>query len=305
MGNPGFVHAVRADGTEVPVEASISHVRTPGGELYTAVLRDITERLRVEEEIRSLNRDLEKRVAERTDALTEANRQLSALVRELEAFSYSVSHDLRAPLRAIGGFSRMVVEDEGERLTADGRRVLDVVERNARRMGQLIDDLLALARINRSELERRPTDLAALAADVVAELAVAYPGARVDIGALPRIEVDPTLARQALLNVVGNALKYSGRVPEPRVEIGWDAGLRAIRVKDNGVGFDMRFASKLFGMFQRLHSDPQYEGTGVGLAIVKRVVERHGGRVWAQSAEGEGATFYLAFGADDPAAAPA
>ncbi len=304
MAQLGHVWALRADGTEVPVEASISHVRTQGGVLYTAVLRDITERLRVEAEIRDLNRDLEQRVAERTDALTEANRQLSSLVKELEAFSYSVSHDLRAPLRAIGGFSRMVVEDEGERLSADGRRKLDVVERNAARMGQLIDDLLALARINRSELERRPTDLAALAADVAAELAGAHPQARVDIAALPRVEVDPTLVRQALLNLVGNALKYSAKMPEPRVEVGWDAERRALRVKDNGIGFDMRYAGKLFGMFQRLHADPQYEGTGVGLAIVKRVVERHGGRAWAQSAPGEGAAFFVSFEPDAGPAAP-
>lgn len=179
--------------------------------------------------------------------------------------------------------------------------MLDVVERNARRMGQLIDDLLALARINRSELERRPTDLRAMAHDVAAELAQAYPGARVEVGALPRLEADATLARQALFNLVGNALKYSAKVADPRVEVSWDAAQRALCVKDNGIGFDMQYADKLFGMFQRLHADPQYEGTGVGLAIVKRIAERHGGRAWACSAPGDGAAFYLSLEPDSGA----
>lgn len=232
---------------------------------------DITARKNDEAAQRDVNRELERRVDERTAALQGA-------IRELEAFSYSVSHDLRAPLRAIGAFSRMVVEDEGGRLSDEGRRKLGVVEANARRMGMLVDDLLQLARVNRIELRRQPLDMATLAASVAAELGALHPRAQIAIAPLPEASGDAVLVRQALANLVDNALKYSARVKAPRVDIGWDGAAGAWFVRDNGVGFDLSHARKLFNPFERLHGDQGFEGTGIGLAIVRRVAERHGGR---------------------------
>jgi PAS domain S-box-containing protein len=250
---------------------------------------DITQRKRDEAALQDVNRELERRVGERTAAL-------SAAIRELEAFSYSVSHDLRAPLRAMGSFARMVVEDEGARLSEEGRRKLGVVESNARRMGMLVDDLLQLARVNRSELRSERLDLAALAASVAGDLRPAYPQASISVGALPGGDGDPLLIRQALANLMDNALKYSGRATEPRVEVGWDGARGAWFVRDNGVGFDMRHATKLFNPFERLHTEQEFTGTGIGLAIVRRVIERHHGRVWAEAAPGAGACFYFTLG---------
>jgi PAS domain S-box-containing protein len=250
---------------------------------------DITAQRRVEAALRDLARDLERRVAERTA-------ELEAAIRELEAFSYSVSHDLRAPLRAIGSFARMVVEDEGGGLSAEGRRKLGVVEANARRMGELVDDLLQLARVNRSELKSEVLDMRSLAASIAGELSPLYPRSRIEIGALPPARGDPVLVRQALANLLDNALKYSSRASEPRVELGWDGAARAWAVRDNGVGFAMEHAKKLFRAFERLHDEREFPGTGIGLAIVRRVIERHGGRVWAESAPGTGAAFYFTLG---------
>ncbi len=252
-----------------------------------AIAEDITERQTAQREIRRLNDSLERRA-----------RELEAVNGELEAFSYSVSHDLRAPLRAINGFALMLAEDHAERLDDEGRRLLGVVRENAQRMGHLIDDLLALSRISRSASETTVVDMNAMVAGVVRELG---PGdgptpAEYRVDPLPPVRGEPALLRQVWMNLVGNALKYSGKRERPVVEIGSDVrdGKLVYWIKDNGAGFDMRYADKLFGVFQRLHRTDEFPGTGVGLAIVRRIVERHGGRVWAEGKADEGAVFHFA-----------
>jgi signal transduction histidine kinase len=238
--------------------------------------------------VRNHAAELEETVRRRTEALQAANQ-------ELEGFSYSVSHDLRAPLRAVDGYARMLEEDYAERLDEEGRRLLSVVRQSSTRMGQLIDDLLQFSRLGRQEPARQPVDMAGLAREVAAELKNGS-SASIEIGELPRATVDRALMRQVWANLVGNALKYSGKRDDARIEIGGrrDGGENVYWVRDNGVGFDMRYVDKLFGVFQRLHRSEEFEGTGVGLAIVQRVVGRHGGRVWAESKPGDGACFHFA-----------
>ncbi len=234
---------------------------------------------RLVERVRRHSEELEDRVRERTA--------------ELEAFSYSVSHDLRAPLRAVDGFAGLLEREHASQLDEEGRRLLAVVRGSAVRMGRLIDDLLNFSRVSRLEMAPAPLDMRALAAAVVAELSAQYPVAHVELGALPPAKGDHALLRQVFVNLVGNALKYSAKVAEPRIEIGGRAGdgENEYWVRDNGAGFDPRYAGKLFGVFQRLHGEDQFEGTGVGLAIVQRIVTRHGGRVRAAGELGKGATF--------------
>jgi PAS domain S-box-containing protein len=253
---------------------------------YRGVGRDVTEAVLAGEEIRRLNESLEQRVRERTA-------ELEAALRELESFSYSVSHDLRAPLRAIGGFAGLLAEDEAARLSDKGRQMLDVIQRSTERMGELIDALLKLARVSRTEIHRAPLDLREIARSAAEELRRAYPAAQLEVGELPAARGDAALVRQALVNLIDNALKYSAHVPVPRVEVGWSGRDGAYYVRDNGVGFDTAQAARLFIAFQRLHADAEFAGSGIGLAIVERVVLRHGGRVWAQSVPGAGATFYF------------
>jgi light-regulated signal transduction histidine kinase (bacteriophytochrome) len=237
--------------------------------------------------VRNHAADLEATVRARTHALEAANK-------ELESFSYSVSHDLRAPLRAVDGYARMLEEDYAERLDGEGRRLLSVVRQSSQRMGRLIDDLLAFSRLGRQQPARQALDMRQLVGEVVDELRNGATAA-VELGELPRARADRALIRQVWANLVGNALKYSGRRPDARVEIGGRAegGENVYWVRDNGVGFDMRYADKLFGVFQRLHRADEFDGTGVGLAIVQRVVSRHGGRVWAEGKLGEGACFHF------------
>jgi signal transduction histidine kinase len=222
--------------------------------------------------------------------------QLEAANKELDAFSYSVSHDLRAPLRAIDGYSKMLEEDSGPALGEEGRRLLGVVRSSARRMGQLIDDLLAFSRLGQQEPVRAQVDMTRLAQSTVAEVAREYPAMGVSVGELPPALADHALLKQVWLNLIGNAFKYSSKRDGGRVEIGGRAeGAENVYwVRDNGAGFDMRYASKLFGVFQRLHSQDEFPGTGVGLAIVQRVILRHRGRVWAEARPQEGACFYFA-----------
>jgi light-regulated signal transduction histidine kinase (bacteriophytochrome) len=224
--------------------------------------------------------------------------ELDAKVRErtqeLESFSYSVSHDLRAPLRAIDGYAQMLEEDYLSKLDAEGQRMLGVVRGNARRMGQLIDDLLAFSRLGRQQPALQRVDMTRLAQEVADELRGAHP-VLIELNPLPPANADPALLRQVWANLISNGIKYSSKKSDARVVVSGrdEPGEVVYSVRDNGAGFDMRYAEKLFGVFQRLHRADEFEGTGVGLAIVKRVVAQHGGRVWAEGRPGEGASFHF------------
>ena len=229
--------------------------------------------------------------------LGRSNAELEAANKELEAFTYSVSHDLREPLRAIDGFSRILLEDYRDRLDAEGQRLLSTIRTGTERMGQLIADLLALSRLGRQHMKSSETDMRKLTQSVWNELASSTEGRKVDVKVdeLPAAVCDPSLMQQVMVNLLSNAIKFTRPKEAARIEVRSliTNGESVYYVKDNGVGFDMRYADKLFGIFQRLHSREEFEGTGVGLAIVQRIVHRHGGRVWAESRPGEGATFYF------------
>ncbi|MCK6385877.1 MAG: PAS domain S-box protein [Rhodocyclaceae bacterium] len=273
--------------------AVIAPVLDEGGRIahFIAVKEDITERKRREAEIIEIHRTLDRRVAERTADLERANR-------ELDAFSYSVSHDLRAPLRAINGFAHLIEECDGAALSAEGRGHLERVRRNALHMGELIDDMLRFSRIGRGALDLRKVSPGETAAEVVRELQGEFPRAVATVAALPEAVCDPAMLKQVFANLIGNAFKYSARRADARIEVGAreEGGETIYFVRDNGAGFDMQYAQRLFGVFQRLHKESEFPGTGVGLATVKRIVERHGGRIWAEAAPGAGATFHFTLG---------
>ncbi len=286
-GGHALVLPVQAEGeTAGALAVALS---APPDEVAERLLGLYAERLGVMLENLRLLRSLEERVARRTSQLELANR-------ELESFAYSVSHDLRAPLRAIDGFARAVLEDHGERLPPEGRAYLERVCHAAERMGRLIDDLLALSRVTRREMHRRRVDLSALARAIADELAADEPGRAVDVRIAPglAVEADPGLVRLLLENLLRNAWKYTRPRTRAVVEFGAErggAGATVFFVRDNGVGFDMRHAGRLFQPFQRLHRDEEFEGTGIGLATALRVVRRHGGRIWAEAEPGRGAVF--------------
>jgi PAS domain S-box-containing protein len=250
-------------------------------------IEDVTDRLRAEAEVLALNRTLEARVEARTRELTRANQ-------ELESFAYSVSHDLRAPLRAIDGFSRLLTERYGDRIDEEGREYLLRVRNAAGRMGTLIESLLKMARLARGGIKAVPLDLSRMAADIVAELRATEPERDVDIRITPGLQVegDQSLVRSLLQNLLGNAWKFTCDCNDARIEFGISAGGEFF-VRDNGAGFPQEYADKLFRPFQRLHSQEEFAGHGIGLASVKRIVERHGGLIRAEGSPGEGATFFF------------
>jgi PAS domain S-box-containing protein len=283
---------VRSDGSRFWANVVTTALRDEQGWLfgYAKVVRDLTARREAEEALRKAHDELEQRVRERTAELEAANR-------ELESFSYSVSHDLRAPLRSIDGFGQALLEDYADILDETGKGYLQRVRSASQRMAQLIDELLELSRVTRSEMRRDTVDLGAMAREIAAELGSAHPERRVEWVMPDAVSArgDPRLLRQALENLLGNAWKYTGKQPEARIEFGVlenDAG-PVFFVRDNGAGFEMAYADKLFTPFQRLHSAHEFQGTGIGLATVQRILRRHGGRVWAEAEVGRGATFYF------------
>ncbi len=259
---------------------------------YHGIARDITAEVGAEQALRDMNTGLELRVAERTA-------ELQAAYQELESFSYSVSHDLRAPLRAISGFAGILREEESGKLSADGLRHLSVIDANAQQMGRLVDALLELVRMSRHAIAGSRLDMGAIAREAATLVGSEFPRARIEIGSMPAARGDATLVRQVYVNLIGNALKYSSQKASPRVEVGAEDGDDGLLyfVRDNGVGFDMAYANKLFKPFERLHADPEFKGTGIGLALASLIVRRHGGRIGAESAPGKGATFRFTLGA--------
>ena len=288
----------RSDGTEIHVEITLSAIRNAKNEVIglSAVVRDVTERAHAEAEIERYREHLEDEVAARTA-------RLEAAYHELEMFSYSVSHDLRIPLRAMDGYSRILLDEYQDKLDAEGRRLLGVVRANSQRMARLIDDILDFIRLGRIDTKVHHIDMEALARSALKDLANAMEGRDVNVivSPLPACHGDAVLLKQVLVNLLGNAVKFTRPRNHAVIEIAGktEGDEHIFSVKDNGVGFDMRFSAKLFGVFHRLHGVDEFEGNGTGLAIVKRIIVRHGGRVWAVGEVGKGATFYFALPNDE------
>ena len=259
-------------------------------ERTAALIAEIEERKKAEEEIKRLNNDLERRVAERTEQLKEANK-------DLESFSYSVSHDLRVPLRHISGFMELLQERVDGRLDEKGLSYMSTISRAARKMGALIDDLLSFSRMGRAALHTREVSLASLVKEAIGEMEEEVKGREIvwRIEDLPDVHGDPALLKLVIVNLVSNAVKFTRASERAEIEIGYKVEKEesVFFMRDNGVGFDREYAGKLFGVFQRLHSEHDFEGTGIGLANVRRIISRHGGRTWAEGSEGKGATFYF------------
>jgi len=285
----GELDTTRADGTRVTVSSRWS-LRRDAHDRPAAVLEtnnDVTDRRRRDQEIRNLNRDLARRTLE-----------LQGTNKELEAFAYSISHDLRAPLRHVAGYAELLQKNAAARLDDKSQRYMTLIVQAAKRMGNLIDDLLAFSRIGRAETRMTRVSLDALVKETLDDVRPETDGRDIAwvVGALPDVHADRAMVRLVLVNLVSNAIKFTRNRPKARIEIGCtdgDDGAIGVFVRDNGVGFDMQYADKLFGVFQRLHPADAFEGTGIGLATVQRIIHRHGGRVWADGVVDGGATFYF------------
>lgn len=277
--------AIHKDGHEIPIEICMKPLETEKGILVTSALRDISQRKQTEQKITRLHQELEQRAAE-----------LEASNKELEAFSYSVSHDLRSPLQNIEGFSQVLLEDYGDRLDAEGQEHLNHMRSSCQQMGEIIDALLALSKMMRTEMCRQTVDLSALARQIAEELKTKAPDREVDFVIPPglTVDADPQLLRVVMDNLLSNAWKFTSKQPRSRIEVGsmpQSSGEQVLYVRDDGAGFEMEHAAKLFTPFKRLHKTSDFQGTGIGLATVHRVVARHGGKIWAAGAVGHGATF--------------
>ena len=268
-------HLVEERKARAALAASLAQLQVRERELDQAQVR-----------LRDMNQDLERRVAERTA-------RLQSLTRELSDFSYSISHDLRTPLRAINGQSSLLLEEEGALLSPTAMRRLEAIARSSDQMGKMVDTLLMVIRLGQTRIRREPIHMGNLVANVAAPLLAKYPSARLGVGELPPAQADPVLVRQLVEILLDNAFKYSARRASAQVDAGWDAHQGAWFVRDNGIGFDMRYADRLWGLFERLHGAEHASGLGIGLAVADRIVQCHAGDIWAQYAPEQGATFYF------------